>query len=124
MFKHRKTWYDAQNRLPPDNGERAGSSVFSSMGAFGRGRSESLGEREKRRLEHHRSARSERPSERGRDQTCLMYVSLLVLSLAAFIAMLGKRWLNRYLRNSWGTASGNVMVRGSSRCTSPPRVSW
>ena len=32
--------------------------------------------------------------------TCLMYASLLLSLLAAFIAMLGKQWLNRYLRNS------------------------
>ena len=32
--------------------------------------------------------------------TCLMYASLLISLLAAFIAMLGKQWLNRYLRNS------------------------
>ena len=35
--------------------------------------------------------------------TCLMYASLLMSLLAAFIAMLGKQWLNRYLRNSGGS---------------------
>ena len=35
--------------------------------------------------------------------TCLMYASLLISLLAAFIAMLGKQWLNRYLRNSGGS---------------------
>jgi hypothetical protein len=32
-----------------------------------------------------------------------MYASLLVSVLAAFVAMLGKQWLNRYLRNSGGS---------------------
>ena len=32
-----------------------------------------------------------------------MYASLLISLLAAFIAMLGKQWLNRYLRNSGGS---------------------
>ena len=32
-----------------------------------------------------------------------MYASLLMSLLAAFIAMLGKQWLNRYLRNSGGS---------------------
>ena len=35
--------------------------------------------------------------------SCLMYASLLVSLLAAFIAMLGKQWLNRYLRNTGGS---------------------
>jgi len=35
--------------------------------------------------------------------TGLMYTSLLISLLAAFIAMLGKQWLNRYLRNSGGS---------------------
>ena len=35
--------------------------------------------------------------------TCLMYVSLLISLLAAFVTMLGKQWLNRYLRNSGGS---------------------
>ena len=35
--------------------------------------------------------------------TCLMYASLLISLLAAFIAMLGKQWLNRYLRHSGGS---------------------
>jgi hypothetical protein len=35
--------------------------------------------------------------------TCLMYASLLISLLAAFVAMLGKQWLNRYLRNSGGS---------------------
>jgi len=33
-----------------------------------------------------------------------MYTSLLISLLAAFIAMLGKQWLNRYLRNAGGSA--------------------
>ena len=32
-----------------------------------------------------------------------MYTSLLISLLAAFVAMLGKQWLNRYLRNSGGS---------------------
>ena len=32
-----------------------------------------------------------------------MYASLLISLLAAFIAMLGKQWLNRYLKNSGGS---------------------
>ena len=35
--------------------------------------------------------------------TCLMYASLLVSLLAAFTAILGKQWLNRYLRNPGGS---------------------
>ena len=35
--------------------------------------------------------------------TSLMYASLLVSLLAAFVAVLGKQWLNRYLRNSGGS---------------------
>ena len=35
--------------------------------------------------------------------TCLIYASLLISLLAAFIAMLGKQWLNRYLRHSGGS---------------------
>ena len=35
--------------------------------------------------------------------TSLMYASLLISLLAAFVAMLGKQWLNRYLRNSGGS---------------------
>jgi len=35
--------------------------------------------------------------------TCLMYASLLISMLAALVAMLGKQWLNRYLRNSGGS---------------------
>ena len=35
--------------------------------------------------------------------TTLMYASLLISLLAAFVAMLGKQWLNRYLRNSGGS---------------------
>ena len=31
-----------------------------------------------------------------------MYASLLISLLAAFVAMLGKQWLNRYLRNAGG----------------------
>jgi len=32
-----------------------------------------------------------------------MYASLIISMLAAFVAMLGKQWLNRYLRNSGGS---------------------
>ena len=32
-----------------------------------------------------------------------MYASLMISLLAAFVAMLGKQWLNRYLRNSGGS---------------------
>ena len=35
--------------------------------------------------------------------TGLMYASLLISLLAAFTAMLGKQWLNRYLRNAGGS---------------------
>jgi hypothetical protein len=35
--------------------------------------------------------------------TGLMYASLLISLLAAFVAMLGKQWLNRYLRNAGGS---------------------
>ena len=35
--------------------------------------------------------------------TGLMYASLLISLLAAFVAMLGKQWLNRYLRNTGGS---------------------
>ena len=35
--------------------------------------------------------------------SALMYASLLISLLAAFIAMLGKQWLNRYLRNTGGS---------------------
>ena len=35
--------------------------------------------------------------------TCLMYASLLISLLVAFVAMLGKQWLNRYMRNSGGS---------------------
>ena len=35
--------------------------------------------------------------------TSLMYASLVMSLLAAFVAMLGKQWLNRYLRNSGGS---------------------
>ena len=35
--------------------------------------------------------------------TCLMYASLLISLLAALVAMLGKQWLNRHLRNSGGS---------------------
>ena len=34
---------------------------------------------------------------------CLMCASLLISSLAAFVAMPGKQWLDRYLRNSGGS---------------------
>ena len=36
----------------------------------------------------------------------LLYASLLMSLLAAFIAMLGKQWLNRYLRHSGGSTVG------------------
>ena len=32
-----------------------------------------------------------------------MYASLIISMLAAFVAMLGKQWLNRYLKNSGGS---------------------
>ena len=35
--------------------------------------------------------------------SCLIYASLMISVLAAFAAMLGKQWLNRYLRNSGGS---------------------
>jgi hypothetical protein len=35
--------------------------------------------------------------------TCLMYASLLISLLAAFVAMLGRQWLNRYMRNTGGS---------------------
>ena len=35
--------------------------------------------------------------------TGLMYASLLISLLAAFVAMLGKQWLNRYLRHAGGS---------------------
>ena len=38
--------------------------------------------------------------------TGLMYASLLISLLAAFVAMLGKKWLDRYLRNSGGSTIG------------------
>ena len=34
---------------------------------------------------------------------CLLYASLLISLLAAFAAMLGKQWLNRYLRHAGGS---------------------
>ena len=34
--------------------------------------------------------------------TCLMHASLLISLLATFVVMLGKQWLNRYLRNLSG----------------------
>jgi hypothetical protein len=40
-----------------------------------------------------------------------MYTSLLISLLAAFIAMLGKQWLNRYLRN----AGGSIIERCGDR---------
>ena len=33
----------------------------------------------------------------------LLYASLLMSLLAAFVAMLGKQWLNRYLRHTGGS---------------------
>ena len=35
--------------------------------------------------------------------TCLMYVSLLISLLGAFVSMLAKQWINQYLRNSGGS---------------------
>ncbi|KAF9780421.1 hypothetical protein BJ322DRAFT_979338, partial [Thelephora terrestris] len=35
--------------------------------------------------------------------TCFLYASLLISLLAAFTAMLGKQWLNRYLRHVGGS---------------------
>ena len=43
--------------------------------------------------------------------TVLLYASLLISLLAAFIAMLGKQWLNRYLRH----AGGSVIERCGDR---------
>lgn len=43
--------------------------------------------------------------------TWLMYASLLISLLAAFIAMLGKQWLNRYMRN----VGGSVIERCGDR---------
>ena len=43
--------------------------------------------------------------------TGLMYASLFISLLAAFIAMLGKQWLNRYMRN----AGGSVIERCGDR---------
>jgi hypothetical protein len=40
-----------------------------------------------------------------------MYASLLISLLAAFVAMLGKQWLNRYLRNSGGSMIERCGVR-------------
>ena len=34
---------------------------------------------------------------------CLMYASLMISLLGTFVAMLGKQWLNQYLRNSGGS---------------------
>ena len=45
----------------------------------------------------------ENPSSEIVTVTGLMYASLLISLLAAFVAMLGKQWLNRYLRNSGGS---------------------
>jgi len=45
----------------------------------------------------------ERPPSEIVTVTCLMYASLFISLLAAFVAMLGKQWLNRYLRNSGGS---------------------
>ena len=45
----------------------------------------------------------EDPSSEIITVTGLMYASLLISLLAAFVAMLGKQWLNRYLRNSGGS---------------------
>ena len=45
----------------------------------------------------------EGPSSEIVTVTSLMYASLLISLLAAFVAMLGKQWLNRYLRHSGGS---------------------
>ena len=45
----------------------------------------------------------EGPSSEVVTATCLMYASLVISLLAAFIAMLGKQWLNRYKRNAGGS---------------------
>ena len=71
--ERQKTWYDTRNSLPPDDDERAGSSVFSSMGGIGSRRNESLNrgvdrqhvsaestsEQEKHHLEYHRETPDE-----------------------------------------------------------------
>jgi len=38
-----------------------------------------------------------------------MYASLLMSLLAAFVAMLGKQWLNRYLRHAGGSVIAVVV---------------
>ena len=48
----------------------------------------------------------EGPPNRIVTATGLMYASLLISLLAAFVAMLGKQWLNRYLRNAGGSMIG------------------
>jgi hypothetical protein len=35
---------------------------------------------------------------------CLLYASLATTLFASFLAMLGKQWINRYLRNRGGSA--------------------
>ena len=45
----------------------------------------------------------EGPSTEIVTTACLMYASLFISLLAAFIAMLGRQWLNRYLRHSGGS---------------------
>ena len=45
----------------------------------------------------------EDPSSEIVTAACLMYASLLISLLAAFVAMPGKQWLDRYLRNSGGS---------------------
>ena len=41
-----------------------------------------------------------------------MYASLLILLFSAFVAMLGKQWLNRYL----GNFGGSMIERCGDRC--------
>ena len=45
----------------------------------------------------------ENPSSEIVTATSVLYASLLISLLAAFIAMLGKQWLNRYLRHAGGS---------------------
>ena len=45
----------------------------------------------------------EDPSNEIVTTTCLMHANLLISLLAAFVAMLGKQWFNRYLRNLSGS---------------------
>jgi hypothetical protein len=51
----------------------------------------------------HRSPSVEWSPRRDRHTSNLLYASLLMSLLAAFVAMLGKQWLNRYLRHTGGS---------------------